>query len=56
VTGFTFDIQRIIGYRNSFLPRIGGTIAADGRGSAISIAMKLHPAVRRTCPETQLQI
>jgi len=41
----TFDLQRIIGYRNSFLPRIRGTIDATSEGSRISITMRLHPFV-----------
>ena len=37
----TFDIQRIIRYRNSFLPRIRGTIQAETAGSSISVTMSL---------------
>jgi hypothetical protein len=36
-----FDIQRIIRYRNSFLPRIRGEIRADTRGCSISVSMSL---------------
>jgi hypothetical protein len=42
VTGTTFDIARIISYRNSFVPQIRGTIASEGSGSKISISMRLH--------------
>jgi hypothetical protein len=45
VEDHTFDLQRIIGYRNSFLPRIRGTIDAIPEGSRISVTMKLHPFV-----------
>jgi hypothetical protein len=45
VTGTTFDIARIISYRNSFVPRIHGTIAAEGGGSRISVSMRLHVVV-----------
>jgi hypothetical protein len=38
-----FDIQRIISYRNSFLPNVRGTIREDGTGSLISISMRLPP-------------
>ena len=40
-----FDVRRIIGYRNSFLPQIRGTISAAAEGSRISITMSLHPLV-----------
>lgn len=40
-----FDIQRIISYRNSFLPRIRGTIRASAPGSTISVDMSLSPFV-----------
>jgi len=42
ITGQTFDIKRIIGYRNSFLPRINGTIKRDYDGTAIEVKMRLH--------------
>lgn len=45
VSGSEFRIQRIIGYRNSFLPWIHGSIASEASGSRISIAMVLHPVV-----------
>ena len=44
VTDATFDIRRIIAYRNAFLPKIQGTIAPDPPGSRISITMRLHLA------------
>lgn len=40
-----FAIQRRIGYRNSFLPRIRGRIAAEGTGSDLRIWMHVHPFV-----------
>ena len=36
-----FDVQRIISYRSSFLPRIRGEIRAQPQGSSISITMTL---------------
>jgi len=45
VTQTTFNIQRIISYRNSFLPQIRGTIIPEGNGSRISLTMQLHIAV-----------
>lgn len=41
----TFRIKRIIGYRNSFLPRIKGQIEQDYQGTKISVKMRLHPFV-----------
>ena len=38
----SFDIKRIIGYRNSFLPRINGIIEKDFDGTAIKVKMRLH--------------
>ena len=37
-----FDIKRIIGYRNSFLPRIKKTILRDYDGITIRVKMRLH--------------
>lgn len=45
ITGNKFQIRRIIGYRNSFLPRISGEIRPSGSGSDIAVTMQLHPAV-----------
>ena len=42
----TFDVQRVIRYRNTFLPRIRVHIRADASGSCISIAMSLPRAVQ----------
>jgi hypothetical protein len=41
VTGETFNIQRIIRYRNSSLPEIRGKIVADRLGCSISVTMTL---------------
>ncbi|MGL5196497.1 MAG: hypothetical protein ACRC8Y_23145 [Chroococcales cyanobacterium] len=41
----SFQISRVISYRNSFLPQIEGRIQAHRRGSQIEIEMKLHPVV-----------
>jgi len=40
VSGNTFSIQRVIGYRNSFLPWITGTIHAAENGSLIQVRMR----------------
>jgi hypothetical protein len=45
VEGNTFNINRIIGYRNSFLPMINGNIIQDGEGSKIEVKLKMHPFV-----------
>jgi 4-hydroxybenzoate polyprenyltransferase len=45
-TGPTFDIQRVIRYRNTFLPRIRGRIQAGASGSSISVTMSLPLAVQ----------
>jgi hypothetical protein len=45
VNATTFDVSRIISYRNSFVPQIHGTIAPEGNGSRISISMQLHVVV-----------
>ena len=43
--GMAFNITRIIGYRNSFLPRIEGLIEKDFQGTKIGIKMRLHSFV-----------
>lgn len=45
ITGTTFDIRRIINYRNSFLPKITGVIEKDYDGININVKMKLHTFV-----------
>lgn len=45
IDGASFRIKRIIRYRNSFLPRISGTIVKDFDGTTINVKMKLHPLV-----------
>tara|TARA_Y100001934_G_C11866151_1_gene546528 strand:+ start:24 stop:533 length:510 start_codon:yes stop_codon:yes gene_type:complete len=42
VNGNSFSLTRIIGYRNSFLPRINGEIEKDFNGSKINVKMRLH--------------
>lgn len=42
INGQTFEIKRIIGYRNSFLPRINGIIERDFNGMTIKVKMRLH--------------
>ena len=44
-SGNTFKIIRIIGYRNSFLPRIKGTIETSYNGTKVNVKMRLHPFV-----------
>lgn len=41
----SFEINRIINYRNSFLPIIKGKIYPEGMGSKIDIKMAMHPFV-----------
>ena len=48
VSESSFEVQRIIHYRNSFLPQIRGDIRAASQGAlgcTISIRMSLHPFV-----------
>jgi hypothetical protein len=45
-TGPTFDVQRVIQYRNTFLPRIRGHIRANPSGSSISVTMSLPLTVQ----------
>jgi hypothetical protein len=45
VVGNSFNISRIISYRNSFLPRISGNIENTFDGSLIKVKMRLHVAV-----------
>ncbi|MDX2250142.1 MAG: hypothetical protein SF052_25390 [Bacteroidia bacterium] len=40
-----FQITRIIGYRNSFLPQIEGEIQPGGEGTSVHVKMNLHPLV-----------
>ncbi len=41
----SFDIRRIISYRNSFLPVIKGQIDQDFNGTQIKVKMRLHLVV-----------
>jgi hypothetical protein len=41
----SFNIIRLIAYRNSFLPRIKGVIKKDISGTLIEVNMRLHPFV-----------
>ncbi|MDK2771532.1 MAG: hypothetical protein KYX68_04805 [Flavobacterium sp.] len=41
----TYNVKRIISYRNSFLPRIEGEIIKDLSGTKINVKMKLHSLV-----------
>lgn len=45
IDGKSFKIQRIIGYRNSFLPQIIGHIENDRFETRISIRMKPHISI-----------
>jgi hypothetical protein len=40
VSATGFNITRVIGYRNSFLPVVEGDIASDGGGSRIKVRMR----------------
>lgn len=41
INGNTFTMKRIINYRNSFLPRIDGTVRKDEEGTTINVSMQL---------------
>jgi hypothetical protein len=41
----SFEMMRIINYRNSFLPLIKGRISSEPIGSKIEVEMSLHPVV-----------
>ena len=43
VSATGFDLQRIINYRNSMLPRITGRVAPAERGSVVQLQHQLHP-------------
>ena len=45
IDGYEFDIARVIRYRNSFLPRITGTIRSEYDGTVVDVKMKLDPMV-----------
>ncbi|HEU0014462.1 MAG TPA: hypothetical protein VFQ45_12305 [Longimicrobium sp.] len=45
IDGNAFEVQRIIGYQNAFLPRIAGVVEPAGSGSRITATLKLHPFV-----------
>lgn len=38
----SFDISRVIQYKNSFLPKIKGELKEDGKGTKIEVRMRLH--------------
>jgi hypothetical protein len=42
ITGDQFHINRVIGYRNSFLPKISGRIEATDNGSIVHVSMRLN--------------
>lgn len=42
ITNDSFDMRRIIGYKNSFLPRISGTVEDTSGGSLIHVKMRLQ--------------
>jgi hypothetical protein len=44
-----FRVQRIIGYRNSFLPKVVGEISGDGKGSRVRIEMRPNTFVYVFC-------
>jgi hypothetical protein len=39
----SFEISRIIGYRNSFLPQVSGKIHGAGSRSTVNVTMQIHP-------------
>jgi hypothetical protein len=45
----TFEFSRDIGYRNSFLPEISGSVVERKGGSRIEVEMWMHPFVMIFC-------
>jgi hypothetical protein len=45
LTGNGFEIKRIIGYGNSFLPIVKGRIETIGTGTRLTVNLRLHIAV-----------
>jgi hypothetical protein len=45
ITGDRFEMRRVIGYRNSFLPQITGQIRQGYQGAAIDLTLQMHPLV-----------
>ncbi|UPT68885.1 MAG: hypothetical protein M0D57_09775 [Sphingobacteriales bacterium JAD_PAG50586_3] len=45
IYGPVFKIQRKIGYRNSFLPQITGTIKEEPTGTVVNVSMQMHSFV-----------
>ncbi len=45
ISGQTFEVSRIINYRNSFLPVITGNITQENNSTLIKVNMKLHKFV-----------
>jgi hypothetical protein len=46
VTGTSFTIHRVIGYRNSFRPRVAGRIVPGHSATAIECTMTMEPVVQ----------
>jgi hypothetical protein len=42
ITNDSFDMRRIIGYKNSFLPKISGTVEDTSGGSLVHVKMRLQ--------------
>ena len=49
VEGNTFEFQRDIGYRNSLLPQISGSVIETEAGSRVEVEMWMHPLVMFFC-------
>ena len=45
IIGNAFNLTRLIGYKNSFLPRIKGNIEKDFGLTKVHVKMRLHPFV-----------
>lgn len=45
ITGERFRVNRIIGYRNSFLPQVAGSVRSDGLATVLEATLMLHPVV-----------
>jgi hypothetical protein len=45
INGRSFNLRRLIRYRNSFRPEIEGEISPDLNGTTINVKMRLHKAI-----------
>ena len=43
ISGHSFSIEKVIDYRNTFLPRIKGTFSKRFNSTMITVKMRMHP-------------